>query len=808
VSFQTALVRSITVPMLIVGLASHALAQGTSGSHAIVSEKPVSKSIQYNRDVRPILAENCFSCHGFDGGSREAGLRLDTREGATVQLDSGTTAIVPGDPQTSELYLRVVSEDEDTVMPPHHSKKRLNDKQKEILKSWIEEGATYQKHWAFIAPKSEPPPDAVGAQPDASAIRLMPANAIDSFVQSRLKAAGMSPSPSADRITLLRRVQLDLIGLPPTPDEIDSYLADCEHNPKTAYARLVDRLLCSPHFGERWARWWLDQARYGDSNGYSIDAPRQIWKFRDWVIEALNRDLPFDQFTIEQLAGDLLPDATDDQIVATGFHRNTQINQEGGIDQEQFRIDSVFDRVATTGTVWLGLTIGCAQCHNHKFDPIEQREYYQFFAFFNNQEEPTKTVYPPDLNVTQLKAEQTAILKRIYEHIQANEAKLKEWQAGLDAAATNALAKEVQNILKMEKRDPAKLKTLYSAGPGKSDAEFQALVSQLSEVEKQLEPKVTTLVLKELPQPRKTTVYVKGDFTRPAEEVTCGTPSALHALPRPSPDANLNRLDLAKWIVDRNNPLTSRVIVNRTWQQYFGRGLVETENDFGLQGSPPSHPELLDWLAIKLIEYRWSMKEIHRLIVMSETYQQSSVETPEHLEKDRENVLLSRQRRLRLDGEIVRDVALSASGLLCNKLLGPPVYPPIPDGVMNQGQVKREWKVSIGEDRYRRAMYTFLYRATPPPSLNVFDSPDGFNSCTRRIRSNTPLQALTLMNDAGYFEFAETLSSVIDKEGIASAFRRCTARLPEPDEIKLFEGLDSLSAARVMLNLDETVTRE
>lgn len=712
--------------------------------------------LSYDRDIRPILAEHCFACHGFDDQAREADLRLDNRQAA---LDAG--AIVPGDASKSQLYQRVTTEEHDQLMPPEHTGKKLSAKQKSILQRWIQEGADYQKHWAFERPvRTEPP----RTRPDQ--------NPIDGFVQKKLSEANLKPSPTATPETLIRRASLDITGLPPTTQQIDAFLAESQANSQDAYRKLVDSLLASPHYGERLGRWWLDQARYGDSNGYSIDAPRQIWLYRDWVINALNKDMPFDQFTIEQLAGDLLPNATQDQKIATGFHRNTQINQEGGVDPEQFRIDSVFDRVATTGTVWLGLTIGCAQCHNHKYDPITQEEYYQIFAFLNNQDEP-------------------------------------------------------------------ELKIESSEGEGKP---------------------ISTMVMKERDKPRETHLFIKGDFTRQSQKVTPGTPSVLHPLkavlaessaPLIPPaagdstdgqcqedgpnkeakkDANdeakdkakdkskdetsepmqpsLNRLDLARWIVDRDNPLVARVIVNRIWQHYFGRGLVESENDFGLQSTLPSHPELLDWLAVEFMESGWSLKHLQRLIVTSETYRQSSKRTAELDQADPYNLLLARQQRLRLEAEIVRDVSLQASGLLAPKFGGPPVYPPIPDGVMNQGQVKRDWKTSQGDDRYRRGVYTFVFRATPPPSLNVFDAPDGFSSCTRRIRSNTPLQALTLMNDAGFFEFAQALEKIIQQQGLAEAFRRCTSRKPTASELAILEKLDTLNAARALLNLDETISRE
>lgn len=689
----------------------------------LVALIPMAVGQEYNRDILPILSEYCFACHGPDAEARQGGLRLDTQAGALAEADSGELAIVPNAADASELIRRIEAEDESERMPPIESGKSLSPSQRQMLRQWVEAGAGYQRHWAFELPLAAEPPLVEGV-----------AHPIDRFVQSRLLSAGLSPSPLAAPATLLRRVSLDLTGLPPSLGEIDAFQSAWGTDPELAYAAVVESLLASPHYGERWGRWWLDQARYADSNGYSIDAPRTIWMYRDWVVDAFNSDMPFDQFTIEQLAGDLLPPVSDprqneSRQIATGFHRNTPLNQEGGIDVEQFRIDSVMDRVATTGTVWLGLTVGCAQCHDHKFDPISQKEYYQFFAFFNNQDEPSLEVHD------------------------------------------------------------------YRRDPQGDDAESVT----------------TTLVMRERPQPRVTNLFIKGDFTRPAEQVAPATPEVLHSLDlssHQSQDANPNRLDLAKWIVSPDNPLMARVIVNRVWQVYFGRGIVETENDFGALASSPSHPELLDWLAVEFQTQQWSMKELHRLIVSSHTYQQSSLERAELQASDPRNYLLGKQQRLRLDAELIRDMALSACELLSPELGGPPVFPPIPAGVMDVGQVKRQWNTSQGADRFRRGLYTFLYRGTPPPTLTVFDAPDGLSTCTRRMRSNTPLQALTLLNDAGFFEFAVALEKIILSEGIEAAFRRCTSRPPSADELEVLNSLDSLSAARVLLNLDETVTRE
>jgi hypothetical protein len=757
----------------------------------------VAQDVDFRRDVLPILSEQCFACHGFDEAARESGLRLDVVEGATSEADSGAIAVVPGEPDASELIARIESDDEDLRMPPVKTEKELTKTQKETLRRWIEQGGQYKKHWSFDAPVAVEPPAVHGVS-----------HPIDRFVRAKLAENDLKPSPRASDATLLRRVSLDLIGLPPTVAEIDEFLKECEENRDAAFERVVDRLLENPHYGERWGRWWLDQARYADSNGYSIDGPRQIWKYRDWVIEALNKDMPFDQFTIEQLAGDLLDNATQSQKVATGFHRNTQINQEGGIDKEQFRVDSIFDRVATTGTVWLGLTVGCAQCHDHKFDPVAQREYYELFAFFNNQEEPTLKVYDDATRVPELLAEFESAKKAIDEFIVNHEDLFNAWESKLTEEEIDKLPRSAQKALSTEagKRSDSQLRELFGIEVGKVDSEYQSLLEHFESSEGKVNGTATTMVMEERSEPRKTTLLVKGDFTRPAEEVKPGTPSVLHALDAASEDAN--RLDLAKWIMSPENPLTARVIVNRVWQVYFGRGIVETENDFGTLGSPPTHPELLDWLAIELQKRDWSLKELHRLIVTSQTYQQSSLVRTDLQKKDPNNYLLGRQKRLRLEAELIRDVSLSVSGLLSPKFGGPPVYPPIPDGVMNLGQVRHEWKASEGEDRYRRGLYTFCYRATPPPSLNVFDAPDGFSTCTQRSRSNTPLQALTLLNDSGFVEFATALEKKIKQNGLITTFRHCTGRHPSDDELAVLVELETFSAARVLLNLDETVTRE
>lgn len=753
--------------------------------------------LSYSRDIRPILSDNCFACHGFDEKAREGDVRLDTRLGAVD--DSGV--IEPGDAESSPLLGRILSTDADTLMPPPDSGHTLTKTEIAKLRRWIDEGAVYETHWSFVPPTRE------SAEPESNQ------HPIDQLVRARLKSLGAEQSPIAAPATLIRRVSLDLTGLPPSVEEISAYEAAAALDPEAAYTQLVERLLSSNHYGERWGRWWLDQARYADSNGYSVDGPRQIWLYRDWVISAINEDMPFDQFTIEQLAGDLLPNPTDSQKVATGFHRNTQINQEGGIDKEQFRIDSVIDRVGTTGTVWLGLTVGCAQCHDHKFDPLTQQDFYRLFAFFNNQDEPSLTVYPDGVDADALKTEQTDLHRQQQGLIDRNASQVAEWEGKITEESKKKLStdtiKAIDIALDKRKRDQhwtvLKASGAVSARPG-IGSETQLIDERLSAIAADLRRGVSTMVMSERSEPRKTTLLIKGDFTRPSDEVGPGTPAVLHALN--SPSKLPTRLDLASWIVSPENSLTSRVITNRVWQQYFGRGLVETDSDFGQQGTSPTHPRLLDWLAIEFQESGWSMKALHRQIVTSHTYRQSSVVRDDLTEIDPLNLYYGRQNRLRLDAEIVRDVALVASGLFSPKFGGPPVYPPIPDGVMSLGQRNRAWTQSQGEDRYRRGMYTFVYRVTPPPALNVFDAPDGLASCTRRLRSNTPLQALTLLNDAGFFEFAQALQVVIDNQGLEVAFQRCTSRSPTAEEITLLKQLDTLNAARALLNLDETINRE
>ncbi|MFL5342436.1 MAG: DUF1549 and DUF1553 domain-containing protein, partial [Gemmataceae bacterium] len=629
------------------------------------------------------------------------------------------------------------------------------------------------------------------------------------------------------------------------PEEIDAFVNDPRAD---AYERLVDRLLASPHYGERWGRLWLDEARYADSNGYSIDAARSMWPYRDWVIRALNADMPFDRFVIEQMAGDLLPNATPEQKIATGFHRNTPINEEGGIDREQFRVDSIYDRLNTTGTVVLGLTVGCAQCHDHKFDPLTQREYYQMFAFLNNDDEPVLELGAPEQVALKKKlAGQRKSLEAKFKPLdRATDANLEKWERGLTAEKRASLPPDIQFILNIavNGRDEKQFETLRAAfrtadkarnivgglaNPFAAAAQAHLLLTR-NELERKLadikkrEPDVpTSLVLTQRATPRATHIHLGGDFLRKGVEVRADTPAWL---PGANPPAMRTRLDLAKWLTDSSNPLTPRVAINRIWQGHFGLGIVETDNDFGTQGTPPSHPELLDWLASHFIQSKFSLKELHRTIVCSATYRQVSKSRPELATIDPRNKLLARMPRLRLEAELVRDAALTASGRLNRKIGGPSVFPPQPDGVFKFTQVPRIWKADAGPDRYRRGLYIHFWRSAPHPALMAFDAPDGVTACTRRNRSNTPLQALTLLNDEAFVELAHCLATRVlrenlrtDSDRLRRAFRLCLGRPPRAKEMdrlmKLLaevRGDDVIATwttvARVLLNLDEFITRE
>jgi hypothetical protein len=945
--------------------------------------------ISFNRDIRPILSNNCFFCHGQDNANRKAELRLDTEEGQRANH-----VVVPGSLDESLLIERILSTVPDVVMPPPDSNKALSTKDKELLKRWVVEGAAFEKHWSWIAPKRTQP----GKSPSP--------NPIDAFILEKLDEQGLKPSPEADRTTLIRRVTLDLTGLPPTLEEVDNFLSD---KSETAYEKVVDRLLQSPHFGERMALPWLDAARYADTHGYQKDNHRSMWPWRDWVVNAINQNMPFDQFTIEQLAGDLLPNANDLQRIATGFHRNHRINAEAGSIEEEYLAEYAADRLDTTATVWLGLTVGCARCHDHKFDPITQKEYFQLFAFFNNIDEkgvdgvgpsptPQMTVSVPGLDaelarqrvrvaelgnrlaerVDELRQDRLAWEERVSaildtamsdtlwivpeptELLSANkmnftvladrsvsvhgdnplndvqsiripiesgwtrairlealpheslnqaafarsfdgsfvlsgfEVELNErdqaarkleirsaiaassrlsWSvAGCLDQNTNtgwstdpnlpanqhralflldqsiegkpgsyltlrlryeakeeqsiigrfrfALSSSDQPVLESDDWFPSSLVEAVRVLPGHRTAEqqqqlvdvFQSLSTdtllktlrlkreEAEQHEKELHERSTVniMVMQELDTPRDTFIHLRGAYDKPGERVVASTPASL---PEIEKKRLLNRLDLARWIVDRNHPLTARVAVNRYWQMYFGTGLVKTTEDFGTQGEWPSHPELLDWLASEFIDSNWDVKAMQRLMVLSQTYRQSSKTNPRALELDPENRWLSHGPRFRLAAHLLRDQALSVSGLLVPALGGPPVKPYQPaglwEGVAGINSNTTRYRQDTGSSLYRRSIYTYWKRAVPPPSMMIFDTADREVCSVKRRLTNTPLQALTMLNDPTYVETARALAS--QSMGLSSQFesdadvtqwifRRILARSPDATENQQLQG--------------------
>jgi mono/diheme cytochrome c family protein len=1002
-------------------------------------------AVDFTREIEPILIRRCSECHGPD--MQKAGLRLDTRAFALTPAKSGTVVLVPGQPDASALLLRVLSDDPDEVMPPKGP--RLTPEEVASLRRWIAAGAVWPEinplsHWSFQPPQRPTPPQVANGSTPIH-------NDIDRFILDRLSREGLSMRPEADRTTLIRRASLDLTGLPPTWTEVESFLNDTSPH---AWEKVIDRLLASPHYGEHMARGWLDLARYADSNGYQVDLARSIWPYRDWVISAFNNNLPFDQFTIEQIAGDLLPDPTPDQRIATGFNRNTKINDEGGGDDEEYRTKAVKDRVATVGTAWLGLTLNCAECHTHKYDPITHDEYYQLYAVFNNTTDggnysvaPTLEVPRPDLSQTeQFVSQQLESVRRELDQTHAALAATQaRWENALAAkgdvwiplqlsnpistggssytnlpdgsllatgvnpiydtitveaetdltgitavllevlpdpslpkngpgrwgqtgnfildefslAATprtgpapaitqlpfaSATANWEQQYYRAEHAVDSNPKTGWAIGPrfgqrhfliarladpagftggsrltfkfdhyhgsshcigrfrisvttekdatllwpldtevrnhlatapGARTAEqsaallaahressdtvrhLQREIIRLEQKSRQLaSQKFNTLVLQERPadKPRPNYVHLRGDFLSRGREVSPGVPAVFHPLP---PDQPVNRLTLARWIVDPRNPLTTRVTVNRFWERAFGTGLVMTSEDFGRQGEPPSHPELLDWLATEFLRTDWNVKAMHKLILMSATYRQDAGADALRLEKDPYNRLLSRGPRFRMDAEMIRDHALAVSGLLNPKIGGPSVHPvQIPNlwkeiGFLRPEIGMDEWPLSEGPDLYRRGVYTFWRRVCTYPTFATFDAPSRDVCVARRPRTNTPLQALAALNEPTLLEAARVFAQRILAEGGSSdaarvdfAFRSCLGRKPTPAEKQRLttfvqQQLQSFSTdlasakeliavgsapipsdtdprplaswmmlANVLFNLDETITKE
>jgi len=774
--------------------------------------------VDYNREVRPILAENCFSCHGQDASKRQAGLRLDKAEGATAKLASGHAAIVPGQVKASALVGRLGVKSP-LVMPPAATGKTLKPQQIEILRRWIAQGAKYAPHWAYIPPRRPAAPDlptAAGTKSASWNPNAWARTPIDRFIAVRLVQEGLRPSKTADRATLLRRLSFDLTGLPPTVAEVDAFVKDTSPG---AYEKQVDRLLLSPHYGERMAQQWLDLVRYADTDGYHGDRNRNVFPFRDWTIAAFNRNMPFDQFTTEQIAGDLLPEPTTKNLIASGYNRLNMVTREGGAQPKEYLAKYMAERIRTTALVWQGSTLGCAECHDHKYDPFKARDFYRFGAFFADIKQVG--LYPNDKEdlepyLSLPTPEQATKLMEF-------DRQLVEAKRALDAAAPAA-------------QEPLK-KALAQA-----QAQRAALDNQVEHmmVTKAVAPTVTHLL------PRGNWQDETGEVVEP------GVPEFLQTAPLSSTRAT--RLDLAHWLVARDNPLTARVTVNRFWMLLFGAGIVRTPGDFGTQGAPPTHPELLDWLAMEFMENGWDVKRVMKEIVMSNAYRQSSQATKVLRERDPYNMLLARQNSFRLDAETVRDNALAVSGLLVDKIGGRSVFPYQPDGYWDHCNTFAGpliYKQDHGDDLYRRGLYTYWKRTFLNPSLLAFDAPSREECVADRPRSNTPLQALVLMNDPTYVEAARSLAEHLLLEGggtlperLNYAFRRSVARPATSAEIAVLSGLYQkhlqeymsepaaaqklltagehpvpkglnptelaawTSVARVILNLNETITRE
>ena len=678
-------------------------------------------SVDYNLHIRPILSDRCFKCHGPDANQRKANLRLDNREGALAALkdEPSAHAIIPGDPSKSEVYSRIASTDTAMVMPPVRSNLKLSEDEIGLIKKWIAQGAVYKKHWAFIPPESRPLPDVTDTE--------WPQNEIDDFTLAKMESRGLIPNEPADRERLLKRVSLDLTGLPPSLELQQRFLDDKSEN---AYEKVVDELFALPSFGEKMAVYWMDVARYADSHGYQDDGLRTMWPWRDWVIHAFNANYPYDRFITWQLAGDLLPNPTQEQLLATGFNRNHKITQEGGVIDEEYRIEYVTDRTNTFGKAFLALTFECAKCHDHKYDPILQKDYYSAFAFFN--QVPEKGLVG-DISLASL-------------------------------------------------ADPPKMKI--------SSADISKL---LTFINKKDTAAVEVMIMKDLPTKRPTHVLKRGSYDAPGERVVMGLPASI--MPFDSVRYGNNRLGLAKWLTDPKNPLTSRVFVNRMWQEIFGRGLVKTSGDFGMQGEMPSHPELLDWLAVDFVNNGWNIKRLMKQMVMSSTYRQSSVITPSKLSADPDNILLSHGPRLRMTAESIRDLALASSGLLIRDIGGPSVKVYQPKGLWELATSGRgvlaRYVQDHGDKLYRRGLYNFIKRTVPPPGMLVFDASNRDQCEVNRMRTNTPLQALVVMNDPVILESSRVLAERLTEknkdavENIKTAFQAIVCRKPKDKELEI-----------------------
>lgn len=763
---------------------------------SVAFAEAIPDKVEYNRDVRPILSDNCFFCHGPDANHREADLRLDLRDAAIEKL-------APGKPNESELVARIISQDPDLQMPPPEANKQLTPQQIEVLKRWVEQGAGYQKHWSYEPPVKPAIP--AGEQP------------IDHLVRKRLADAGLKPSPEADRRTLIRRLSLDLLGLPPTPQEVDAFVNDTSPD---AYPKLVDRLLQSPHYGERMAIQWLDVVRYADTIGYHSDNPRNVWPYRDWVIKSFNDNKRFDRFTIEQIAGDLLPDANVETRVGSAFNRLLLSTEEGGAQPKDYESRMLTDRVRAIGAAWMGQTTGCAQCHDHKFDPFQMRDFYSLGAFFADIQEPILgrredgmpvTTPQQDAELARLDATLAEARQKHDAILPALDAAQQQWEADIatyqitlpelreGATASDPeknLAKEVVAALAKpaDKRSPKERDTLRNYFRDKGTKLFTTEREAFAKAQRERDafynnlPKC--LVSTSTPSKRTVRILPRGDWMNESGEIV--KPALPHYLPGPQiADRELNRLDLAHWLVSRDNPLTSRTVMNRLWKQFFGTGLSKVLDDLGAQGETPSNPELLDWLACEFIDSGWDMKQMVRTIVGSETYRQTSSATPELLAADPYNRLLARQSAFRVEAELVRDHALAVSGLLIPKIGGPSVKPYQPEGYWeNLNFPTRNYDNDPGENQYRRGLYTWWQRSFLHPSLLAFDAPSREECTAERNVSNIPQQALVLLNDPTYVEAARVFAAKIlaapdtadDQQRIVWAWRQSLQRSPSPQE--------------------------
>ena len=813
---------------------------------------------QFNRDVRPILSDNCFACHGPDAGHRQADLRLDLRDSAIE-----SAAITPSDLEASELIARIITDDADLIMPPPESNKKLSPRDIEILRRWVQQGATYQNHWSYEPPvKTQTPPDQ---------------NAVDVLVQARLDVEGLKPSPQADRRILIRRLYFDLLGLVPTADEVAQFVNDPTAD---AYEKLVDRVLANPHYGERMAIGWLDVVRFADTNGYHSDNPRNIWPYRDWVINSFNQNKPFDRFTIEQVAGDLLPDANLETRVGSAFNRLLLSTEEGGAQSKDYESRMLTDRVRAIGAAWLGQTTGCAQCHDHKFDPISMRDFYTLGAFFADIQEPIIGRREDGILVTT--NDQDAELKRLDGVIAEARQSFTAIEPQLDIAQSQWEADVVDNQITL----PELANDSKASGPDKKTAQtvadafkkeastrspqeqaaiksyYRDRVTKLYKTERDAVAKAESdrtsfhdslpkcLISVSSTNRRTVRMLPRGDWMNETGEVV--KPSLPHYLPQPETgDRELTRLDLANWLVSRENPLTARTVMNRLWKQLFGTGLSKVLDDLGAQGEPPVNPELLDWLAVEFMDSGWNVKHMVRAIVTSETYKQVSTDSPELKAADPDNRLAGRQSPFRLDAELIRDFALSVSGLMEGKIGGPSVKPYQPDGYWeNLNFPVRQYPADSGPDQYRRGLYTWWQRSFLHPSLLAFDAPSREECVAERNRSNIPQQALVLLNDPSYVEAARVFATRIvtecqgdDSQRIVWAWQQVLQRDPSEEEMKIAselfeqhltvyqenpataesllavgqtslpENIDKVQAAawthiaRVLINLHESITR-